>query len=79
MIQDAVVDEPQPQPMVQVLPMHIGVTQATGQDGSQIVVLSISTPYGQHMFPLDGQTARTVGMQLQQSGSAAATGLILAR
>lgn len=78
MIQDATVDA-QPQPMLQVLPMQIGVQQAPGADGNPVVVLQISTPYGQHMFPLDGQTARTVGKQLQEQGSAAATGLLLAR
>lgn len=76
--QDVTIEQ-QPTPMLQVLPMNIGVTQANGHDGNPVVVLQISTPYGQFLFPMDGQTARTVGVQLQQTGSAAASGLILAR
>lgn len=65
--------------MVQVLPMQIGVSQAAGVDGNPVVVLTVACPYGQFVLPMDGQCAQTVGRQLQESGSAAATGLVLAR
>lgn len=74
--------QPEPQPTVTVAndapQTAFAIAQALNQQGQPIIILAIRTPYGTLGFPLDGQTARTLGRQLQQAGSAAASGLILA-
>lgn len=60
-------------------PLAMGVAQAPWVDGRQIIVLIAQLPgYGQVELKLEPQTARTIGRQLQEAGSAAESGLVLA-
>lgn len=62
-----------------LLPLQIAVNQALTNDGKTVVVLIVSTPYGQHVFPLEPAIARKLGTELQANGSAAASNLLIAK
>jgi hypothetical protein len=72
-------DMPLQPPVVAPMPMQFQVAQAPSPNGGVTVILIVSTPYGQHHFPIDGQTAKAVGRQLLEAGSAAKAGLVLAK
>lgn len=76
-------DEPQTDTPVEEgagLPLSIGAQQVQNPvNGGTEVLLVVGTPYGQFMFPLAPKTARTIGRQLQELGSASAANLLVVK